>query len=225
MSFILDALKKSENERQQSTPAEFAAVPSSPDAPAVPRWLWIFGALLLVNALVLLGLLFRPDTEPPSRTATDAQITAAANTAAASSPAPSFSAQVDEARRNQPDRQAPAATDSGAEVTASTRLQPAASDRASPANSAPGANLASDANSIALLPSLIELQLDGRIQLPALHIDIHVYSERPDDRFVFINMSKYRENERLTEGPVVREITREGVVLSHQGTAFVLPRE
>ena len=49
MSFILDALKKSENERQEQSDTEFATVPSSPDAPAAPRWLWILGALLAIN--------------------------------------------------------------------------------------------------------------------------------------------------------------------------------
>ena len=61
MSFILDALKKSETERQRQGGAEFAAVPVSPRAAAVPRWLWIVGLLLVINLGVLIGLLLRPD--------------------------------------------------------------------------------------------------------------------------------------------------------------------
>jgi general secretion pathway protein B len=61
--------------------------------------------------------------------------------------------------------------------------------------------------------------------LPDLHLDIHVYSDQPADRFVFINMKKYKENSTLTEGPGVREITPDGVVLEHAGTAFLLPRD
>ena len=61
MSFILDALKKSENERQQQAPAEFVTVPSNPDAPRAPKWLWILGALLVVNIVVVVTLIARDD--------------------------------------------------------------------------------------------------------------------------------------------------------------------
>ena len=62
MSFILDALKKSETDRQQRGTAEFAGVPSSSrrrEGP--PVWLWIVGALLLINLAVLIGVLLRPE--------------------------------------------------------------------------------------------------------------------------------------------------------------------
>jgi hypothetical protein len=75
---------------------------------------------------------------------------------------------------------------------------------------------------MATLPSLEELRLKGSVNLPALHIDLHVYNESASRRFVSINMNKYRENERLTEGPVLREITPEGVVLEYEGKAFAL---
>jgi hypothetical protein len=38
-------------------------------------------------------------------------------------------------------------------------------------------------------------------------------------------MSKYKERATLDEGPVVREITPDGVVLEHLGMKFLLPRE
>ena len=61
-----------------------------------------------------------------------------------------------------------------------------------------------------------ELRLSGSLQLPELHLDIHVFADDPAERFVFINMSKYREKSRLTP---------DGVVLEHQGRRFLLPRE
>lgn len=42
---------------------------------------------------------------------------------------------------------------------------------------------------------------------------------------MFINMSRYGEQATLAEGPKVREITPEGVILEHMGTRFLLPRE
>jgi len=70
-----------------------------------------------------------------------------------------------------------------------------------------------------------ELRLNGTLQLPELHIDIHVYAEDPAERFVFINMKKQRKNSQLDEGPVVAEITTDGVILKYQGSTFLLPRE
>jgi hypothetical protein len=58
-----------------------------------------------------------------------------------------------------------------------------------------------------------------------MHLDIHVYSSESEDRFVFVNMSKYKERATLDEGPVVREITPDGVILEYLGTKFLLPRE
>ena len=69
------------------------------------------------------------------------------------------------------------------------------------------------------------LRAQGVLNLPDMHLDIHVYSDQPADRFVFINMSKYKERAMLTEGPIVKEITPEGVILEYGGTDFLLPRE
>jgi general secretion pathway protein B len=75
------------------------------------------------------------------------------------------------------------------------------------------------------LPTIHELVANGTIVLPELHVDVHVYSEVQEDRFVFINMNKHMEGSRLAEGPLIREITRDGVVLDQNGITFLLPRE
>jgi len=75
------------------------------------------------------------------------------------------------------------------------------------------------------LPTIHQLRADGVLVLPDLHLDIHVYSENPDDRFVFINMSRQDEGSQLDAGPVVEEITADGVVLTYQGLTFLLPRD
>jgi general secretion pathway protein B len=54
----------------------------------------------------------------------------------------------------------------------------------------------------------------------ALHLDVHVYSNQPTERFVLINMRKYSEGGRLQEGPVVDAITPDGVILSFRGQRF-----
>jgi general secretion pathway protein B len=61
--------------------------------------------------------------------------------------------------------------------------------------------------------------------LPELHLDIHVNSQNPGERFVFVNMRKYLEGETLKEGPSVERITADGVVLNQRGLRFLLPRQ
>lgn len=201
MSFILDALKKSESERQQQGSAEFTGVPTSSGRQKTPRWLWILGVLLAINLAVLLGLLFRPDASP-------------AATPVASEPAAvhsdDFAEQVTEARQNVPPREEP-------------RL--IAEESPQTTTGAPAATTMRPATNVAALPSIHQVIADGKVTLPELHVDIHVFSETPRDRFVFINMNKHNEGSRLIEGPIVEEITPDGVVLSHNGTSFLLPRD
>jgi general secretion pathway protein B len=70
-----------------------------------------------------------------------------------------------------------------------------------------------------------EISLSGSQALPELHLDVHVYSTKPSERFVYVNMRKYHEGATLQEGPAVERIRRDGVVLNHQGLRFILPRQ
>ncbi|MBT8130684.1 MAG: general secretion pathway protein GspB [Gammaproteobacteria bacterium] len=72
------------------------------------------------------------------------------------------------------------------------------------------------------LPSYQELVLNRRVQMPEFHLDIHVYSEFADKRFVFVNNRKYREGQKLDEGGTVERITPGGAVLNHRGYRFTL---
>jgi general secretion pathway protein B len=214
MSFILDALRKSETERQQQGSGEFAGVPvSTRRRQGPPGWLWTVAVLLLVNLAVLAGILMRsevavdePVSGPVSEPVADQVAGPAAPAAAANGD--DFAAQVATARRNAPVRAADPPADEP--VMASTLPAPVT---------------ASPPRDTATLPTLMELQAGGRVALPELHVDIHVYSEASADRFVFINMVKHKEGSRLPEGPLVEQITPDGVILEHDGTSFLLPRD
>jgi len=201
MSFILDALKKSESERQQQSNSEFASVPSSSGNPSSLKWLWILGALLLVNVAVLLGLLLRDDAPTEG-----VPIATSPNINDATVAEPSFEEQVAAAKLNQPQP---------AEVAQAEPSEPAASAAPKSTPSSSGARIL----------TIDEVRLNGTVQLTDLHLDIHVYSDVPEERFVFINMAKLREQSQLEEGPTVAEITRDGVILEYQGTTFLMPRE
>ncbi|MEJ2127355.1 MAG: general secretion pathway protein GspB [Woeseiaceae bacterium] len=208
MSFILDALKKSETERQQNAGGEFSNVPSGSGDHQSFRWLWILGLLLLVNVVVLLGILLRPG--PPTEAPAPVEQAPVEQPAPELAPAaePSFEEQIAEAKQSQPAPESVA----GEPAPGTDVVLDAPAKQAAPA-------------SPRRLMTIDELRLNGTLQLPELHLDIHVYADDPAERFVFINMKKHRENSQLPEGPVVAEITNAGVVLKYRGLTFLLPRE
>src|SRR5208337_246791 len=67
-----------------------------------------------------------------------------------------------------------------------------------------------DAKPEEVLPSISEVNLSGEQALPDLHLDVHVYATKPAERFVYINMRKYREGATLQEGPILERIRRDG---------------
>jgi len=68
-----------------------------------------------------------------------------------------------------------------------------------------------------------EMPPDYRADFPALKVEIHVYEKSPQRRFVMVNGRRYRETERLGEGPTLVEIVPEGMVLEYRGEKVLYP--
>jgi general secretion pathway protein B len=232
MSFILDALKKSESDRQrQSGPALFE-VKVAPPRSGLPAWALAIAALLLVNLGVVGWVLLRH----PSAHATPV--------AAAPAPAP------------QPLSTAPPAPAPPAQAPLTAAAAPAAAPAAvaaapaspAPSTAAPPAGTADEGNpqdyapateppppgptdghvrrgTVAGVPLYQDAAATPGVDLPQLRLDLHVYAAHPQDRFVMINMHKLHEGDSLPEGVRVENITPEGAVMSYNGSRFMLPRE
>ena len=69
-----------------------------------------------------------------------------------------------------------------------------------------------------------DLAVANGSNLPELRLDMHVYDPKPQNRFALINMQRMREGDSIKDVRV-EAITPDGVVLSHNGTKFLLPRE
>ena len=67
-----------------------------------------------------------------------------------------------------------------------------------------------------------ELPADIRAAIGNLVLNIHVYSERPEKRFVFINEHEYGEGDVLQEGPTLEAIGPMGLILAFRGERFRL---
>jgi general secretion pathway protein B len=211
MSFILDALKKSESERQRKGTPGIADVPQSAARSGGTRWAWIIGVLLAINLAVLGGLMLRSDPVP--QPVQESPSTEQPPGPDVEPPGERFEEIVADVKSKQP----VSTVEPGDALHTESPLQSADTG---PANAAAGRATVVDG-----LPSFNELRANGTLQLADLHLDIHVYSTTPSKRFVFINMSRYKEQATLAEGPEIQEITPEGVILEHLGTRFLLPRE
>jgi general secretion pathway protein B len=207
MSFILDALKKSEADRQRQQGPGLMDSGMSARRRRLPAWAIIICVLLGINVLILGVMLLRqqsPAAPPPPASRPTAKVIAApAEPATHFSPLDSAPVYAPEIPLDEPDT----GTSSAA--------------RAGPAALAAADNSALDDE---VLPDINQVTLSGGQTLPDLHLDVHVYATRSADRFVYINMRKYRERAVLPEGITVERIRRDGVVLSYEGLRFLLPR-
>ncbi|MEN8177750.1 MAG: general secretion pathway protein GspB [Pseudomonadota bacterium] len=71
------------------------------------------------------------------------------------------------------------------------------------------------------IPPIWELSEKAQKKLKGLEINIHVYHEQPVERFVIIDMRRYREGDPLDRpGLTLERITRDGVVI-HYGKGRV----
>lgn len=52
-------------------------------------------------------------------------------------------------------------------------------------------------------------------------LDVHVYDDDPQRRFLLVELKKYREGDTLANGAVIEEILPEGVRMFYRGTRFI----
>jgi general secretion pathway protein B len=239
MSFILDALKKSESDRQRQNGPALFEVKVAPPRTRLPPWAIAIAGLLVVNLGIVMWLLMR---HPARAGATDAApVTAAApapeparaappptGSASASTAAPALSSP---AMPSPVASEPPAARGPGAAAPSLPSMEGTSPDDYAPAQEAPpsapdGAfNGRVRRGTASGVPLYQDAAATPGTQIPQLRLDLHVFALRPQDRFVMINMHKVHEGDITPEGVHVENITPEGAVLSYNGSRFLLPRE
>jgi general secretion pathway protein B len=239
MSLILDALKKSEAERQRQSGPTLLEVRISQPRRRYPTWVIAVGALLAVNMLLLVVfMLHRPASSQAQLPQTGASAMAPAATVSAPAPGVPAAASSGVVAPIAPGPQTPV-LDAAASLDGGTgTLQPVPripqrdtssempDSTGNPADDEPavppgrdGAGAERDsASHYANLPNFSDVGGD----LPELRLDLHVYAEHARDRYAMINMHRVREGDALPEGPRVLAITREGVALDYRGQEFML---
>jgi len=234
MSFILDALKKSETDRQrQGGPALFEVKVAAPRS-ALPPWAIAIGVLFAANLAVVGWLLLRHGAAPPEAAA-PAAAGASAAPRAEPAPAPTAMLAAPAAASLAPPAPAPASTAPTAApaVVAGERGPPAAvaepaanPDDYAPAQESPPPGTAHvQRGTAAGVPLYQQLAATPGNQVPQLRLDLLAYAEKAEDRWVLVNMHKLHEGDAVPEGARVERITPDGAVLSWHGQQFLLTRE
>lgn len=220
MSFILDALRKSEHERQRSALPGLAQVPLATPPAQLPRWtLVVIG--VLVAAVVVLGAAWWQSTRAPAEVAAErtierpVQLPAPTSTSVA--PPAATSPIADRVATLQPPAEVPAADLSDTGLAAAASASSPEPTAAEPSFEPPAADEHA-------LPSAAALAAEG-VALPELRLELHRFREQARERFVFINGRKYVEGDRLAEGPQIVSIVPTGAVLVHSGRRFLLVPE
>ncbi|MEO8718078.1 MAG: general secretion pathway protein GspB [Burkholderiales bacterium] len=211
MSYILDALRKSDQQRQRGAAPTLLASLATPVVPRPPALL-SYGllALVLVGAGVAIGWLrpWQPQSAAPA-----VRLAAMPPEPAPSQPAP---VPPEPAPKSKPQARipsaAPAAPRQAATEVSRKALEPVPEQRAN--TGAAAVAPAQTAMSMAELPVAIQQEL------PAMSITVHAYSAKPADRLVGINNRLLREGNEVAPGLKLERITPDGMILNYKGYSF-----
>jgi general secretion pathway protein B len=243
MSFILDALKKSEAERNRNSgPTLLEFRPARP-RPRLPWWAIVIAVALLANLGVLAYALLRSPPQvavtlpaaaapvaPSAAPAATGPAPQAALPPAATSPvAPTADAAGTTSYPGAAAPAGPGAMTAGGGVLpdpalARTPLPPPGIDpddlpAVAPRSPPPSARPA--AGSELGLPTMADLTGAG-VRLPELRLALHAWDPVPASRYVLLNGTRMREGEVTPDGLKVEQVTESGVVLEWRGRRFTL---
>ena len=216
MSYILEALRKSDQQRKRGAAPTLLAAQALALAPTQPVWYGLFGAVLL-GVGVAIGWLHPWQLESSAPQLPNA----ASGAPSARAPAIESRAPAIESRAPAIESRAPAIE---ARVPAIESRVPAIESRAPPIvrehTKQPAGADANDAARVASVPPITELPLSVQQELPAMTISVHAYSGKPADRLVSINSRLQREGEFVAPGLKLEQITPQGMIFSYKGYSF-----
>lgn len=283
MSYILNALRKSEQERQAKQPETITDQVLMPPAPKSRKTAVLIGGLLAVNLLVLPVLIWylnkaddapaKPQTrtlplqqkavqkprtvdvkpvdaeivsEPgavkePIEAATPAQVAVSSSRPGAGTPSlEELAAEGKAAKHGRPQK-----SENGAQ---SVSPSPAVSQQSAPKKESPARRVHGvvaakslndtesevDRTAVARketapaepqeIPLFKDLPYNFRNSAPNMTVNVFMYTTNPEDRFVVMNMTKYKAGQTTKDAVEIKEIRADGIVASFGGRVFRIER-
>ncbi len=217
MSYILDALRKSEQQRQRTNAPTLL---HAPVLPATPKPVRLVSSLALAASLIGAGMLlgwlqpWRGDTHPVALHPDTPR------SQPPSSPPPRVLPMPPKAASPVTPSQPPSA--GGPATRAPEAAPPVIADAVADAEHRERV-VASKPQSAAPAGQVMrQSELPSEVQqaLPGIMIAFHQYSGAPAERRVMINNSVLREGELIAPGVMLEQITPDGVVIGFQGYRF-----
>ena len=228
MSYILDALKKADQDRTLGkVPDLEVAHWGERRSKRAYRWVWVVGGLLLINGALLFMLLGGDDAvvsggDGQSGPTDPMPVTPVPRTESVMKSPPREIARPREPVYVAPSTPVKRSTTNvwQAPVTPAAAVvnQPPSPPVATP--SPAFVRPAAPAVTASSVPEWNDLSLEFRSGFNLPHIDVHVYSDNPEKRFILVDLQKFREGETLGSGAVLEEILPGSIQLYYQGTRF-----
>jgi len=241
MSYILDALKKSEQSRRPGGPVRSSGAVHEIRVSIPSRgWLLVLGLSLLFGLLAGLLIFWRGLSQeatvlpPPVAVAETPSSLNPVTVANAVPPVTEPRASVPEEKTAAPEtpslrnnaavldlsEQAPSAGVDAKPGKSKTKVQHAKVRVPSTGVVMPVTPpVASDG-----IPFLLQMPSEFQRLLPPLKVTIHVYSPDESQRILFLNNREYHKGDQIEAGIRVEDIVPEGAVLSYQGERFKVSR-
>ncbi|WP_286219839.1 general secretion pathway protein GspB [Marinobacter apostichopi] len=226
MSYILDALRKSETERRQGKIPDLGhqvQLIHRPKKRKASPVVWLALALV-VNAGVL-GVLFLPQGSPVGAVPASEQPANVVSEMASTTDVEKKSVQVEVSESVPEAAPSPVKAQADEPLAESGSVASNSSPRERPTIIVPAAEGARD-NSVlrapapaGRVPHLVELPLSFQKSVPDLTFNSHIYASDPFASRVMINSNYLRRGDSFS-GLRVESITQDGVVLSKQGQRF-----
>jgi general secretion pathway protein B len=230
MSYILDALRKSDQQRHRGVPPTLLA-PQAADVGPARRVTAFHGllAVILIGAGVVIGALRPWQAEQPALAPGSSNNVVEPGPRA--SPAPASVAKKSAQNQDVRARKTAAATRSATppkaakpKVKAKAPRTPrkaaakAPKEAATPVTRTPdGAGDTAQAQNVM---TIADLPLSVRQDIPKMSISVHAYGREPAKRLVGINDRMLREGDTVAPGLVLEQITLDGMIMRFKGYRF-----
>lgn len=250
MSYILDALKRADAERERerghvpslhthNLPPNTRQTRQRAEQPSRALW-WLAGAALILIAAVL-GWWWPKDIgadqvvaepppaaapsapEAPSPSATTEAIPTARPSVAEGPSLPILAPEPPKPptrRPVAPSKVAVTKTDAQVDAQSAPAAAGTAATTSPSTTTAPAATQASTAAPAATIPHFGELSAEARARLPALSVSGATYSKNPALRMLIINGKVLQEGQEVAPGLKLETIEPRSAVMNHQGTRY-----
>jgi general secretion pathway protein B len=235
MSYILEALKKSDKERQRDEIPDIQADHSLPPLRREERKrpVWPTPKVVILGVACIAALLWwqlsSDSPAPVTETTTKRSVPVVSSREVVPSKAPQVpekNAAVVPVVEEKPIKQEPQVivpreTTPALPVAAVIKKKPASPLTPAPVKKiAPPPPASSPKTEVALPPLMEDLPVPIRAGIPDLTFAGHVYSEAAEKRLIIINNRIVREGDLISSGLSLKQIDPDGVVLQYEASVF-----